>query len=398
MATEPTIAAPPTAVDVTEQLLSSMAALSGVLTDYNVGSQIRTLSESIGSVNEMQGVSATALVFQGMVYGALAVFQIFPGAAVPAVGVETFSTGTGLSPPPASQNVTIPSGSIVQSIGGVQFQTTEDVLLAAGSSSVNAPIQALVGGAAGNLPPGSITQIVTNLAYPLFPTNVSGTTGGVDAETLTQTMNRFAAKVASLPASTPAAIANAAIDVSDPLTGETVLFSTLVEPWILAGSGVGSGAAGWTLYIDNGMGAASSGLIAAVNNVLGATISGGTLPTSGDVGYRDAGVPYQILAVDPIYASVAISGTVIGSIYVSPASAAMASAVSGYFTLPFGVTAEQSQLAAAVSNSALGLLTSLTVNLYPAGSGTPVSGLVCSVPYQRVILQSLGIALTYPSS
>jgi hypothetical protein len=180
--------------------------------------------------------------------------------------------------------------------------------------------------------------------------------------------------------------------VTDTATGETVLYSTLFEPWIAAGSGAGSGTAGWDLYIDNGMGTASSGLIAAVNQTLGVTISGATLPVSGMVGFRDAGVPYNIYAVTPTYALVYVSGTVSNSAYIPSVSGAIATAVSGYFSLPFGTAAEQSQIAAAVGNAGLGILTSLNVVLNASGSSMSVTGVVPS-PTGRVLLGGLSISL-----
>lgn len=389
---EPTISAPVTTTEAVNQMLAAMAALSGVLTDYNVGSQIRTLAESVGSVIEQQGTWTNAFVFQGMVYGAMALFGIFPGVAQSATVQLTFSTSPGGSPPPASQNVTIPTGTLVQSNGGIQFQTTSAVVLLSGNSSIVANAQAVLGGVAGNVPSGSLTQLVSNLGYPLFVTNASAATGGANAETLSETLSRLSAKIASIPGSSPVALANAAIGVQDPSTGETVMFSVLNEPFLAAGSGAGSGTAGWQLFIDNGFGTASSGLIAAVNSYLGVNVSGATLPVSGQVGFRDAGVPYGIYADSPIYANVYVSGTVANSAYATATANAIAAAVSGYFVLPFGAPAENSQIAAAVGNAGLGVLTSLTVVLTASGSPTAVSGVVPSL-VQRVLLNSLSVSI-----
>ncbi|MDE2233357.1 MAG: baseplate J/gp47 family protein [Patescibacteria group bacterium] len=392
--TEPTVAAPPTTTTVASELLAAMAALSGVLTDYNPGSQIRTLSEAIGAVCEMEGIQANTLVFQGMVYGALALFNILPGLAIPSTVTLTFST-TPPSYPPVSQTVIVPAGTIVQTQGGIQFQTTTPVTLNSGSSSVNVAAQALTGGANTNVPAAAITQIVTGLNYPLFVTNSSPATGGADAQTLSQTLSIFSAKVASLPASSPVAIANAAIGVTASGTGETVVYSCLDEPWISAGSGAGSGVAGWNLYIDNGFGTASSGLIAAVNQVLGITVSGATNAVSGAVQYRDAGVPYNIYAVSPVFADVYVTGVVNPSAasFVSAISGSIETAVSGYFTLPFGTPAEQSQLSATISNAGLNSLSSLTVSLYASGTITPALAEVSGTVTQRVLLNKLYLSL-----
>jgi hypothetical protein len=386
-----TLVAPPSTVDVASETMATMAALSGVITDYNEGSQIRTQSEATGAVVEQQGVWALALAVQAIVYGAIAAFGLTANGATPSIGQVSFLTGTGMSPPAASQNVSIPQGTLVQTTGGVQFLTTVPALLPNGSSSVNVNVQAVLGGSAGNVVAGAVTQIINNLAYPLFVTNANAFTGGSNAQSASQNLARFAALRASIGLSSPGAIGSAVIGVSDPATGETVQFATLDEPWITA-SGAASGQAGWDLYIDNGLGTASSGLITTVNTFLNTgNVSGATNANTG-VGFRDAGVPYGIFANTPVLALVAVSGTVSSLSTVAAVSGAMLAAVSGYFTLAFGTPAEQPQIAAAVANSALGLLTSLGVNLYVSGSPTPVP-LVSGQPIQRVILGGLSLDL-----
>lgn len=388
-----TVASPPTATDVASQILATMAAESGVLTDYNQGSQIRTIAESIGAACETQGISFQAVAFQALVYSAMSLFSILPGVANFATGQATFSTSNLPSPPPASQTVTIPASTIVATNGGIQYITAVVGILATGSSTVTVPIIAVLAGAAGNVPPGSILQIVSGLSYPLFVSNAAATTGGADAETPAQTLSRFTAAIAAIGLSTPVAIANSAIGVLSPDGTEQVIFSTLYEPWIAAGGGPGSGTAGWTLFIDNGTGNATSGLIGAVNaKVNGGSVSGAS-NAGGALGYRDAGVPYKILAVTPTRAVVVVSGIVDVLANASIVSGAIAQAVSGYFQLPFGTAAQQAQISAAAANAALGQLDSLAVFLMVSGSATPVSGVV-PASSGRVILGSLQINLT----
>jgi hypothetical protein len=725
-----------------------MAALSGVLTDYNAGSQIRTQSEAIGSVVEQQGIWAQAEAFQALVYSAMSLFGITAGQAVAASGTVTFSTSSTGTPPPATQNVSIPAGTIVQTTGGVQFQTTTAATLSSGLGSIDLPVSAVVAGSAGNVPAGAINTIISGLTYPLFVTNAAATANGADAQSAAQSLALFAAQVASIGLSSPVAIANAAMGVS--YGAETVQFSTCFdketeiltncgwknvkdivmaddiatlnpathilefhkplalqrkwfsgelirmnnrfidvavtpdhnmyvrargeqqwkfrkakdvvknnqfkrnavwngceiseyvigkhrismdtwleflgyfisegcagiysgtrpsksvstgkhkrqirdvwkdtqysiqisqtkgtnydkirqcmqnmpftihatertlvihnralchellplgksfekyipryvfdlsprqmrilldalwvgdghvrfkngkacefvystsskrlandiqelafkagicasitvqdrrsravvikgrgvtgytkhltytvrlhtehlittlnheptrlpyednvycltvpnhivytrrkgkpcwvgqcyEPWVVAGSGAGSGVAGWDLYIDNGTGTASSGLISAVvSKITGGTVSGAS-NASGAIGYRDAGVPYNVYAVTPTQASVSVSATVVsGTGLVALVSGAIATAVSGYFTLPFGAPAEQSQISAAIANAVLGNISSLSVALtYTSGGGSVDS--VTTSPSGRVILGALTQSLS----
>lgn len=396
MANEITLAAPTSATDAAAQALALMAALSGVVTDLNPGSQIRTQAESFGMVVEQQSIWTQAAAFQALIYSAMSVFGVTPNLAQTASGAVLFVTS---QPPssgvPASQNVAIPLGTIVATPGGVQFQTTQAALLPAGSSGIVVPVTALVAGAGGNIPASGVTQIISNPGYPLFVTNTLPFGGGVSAEPPTQTVARFSAKRASIGLSSPGAIANAATGVMASGTAETVRYSTTFEPWIAAGSGAGSGVARWDLYIDNGTGTASSGLISAVDTFLnGGEVSGATNAGAAQgVGFRDAGVPYGIHAVTPVAANVDITGTVNPLVSPGIAQLAMTAAVNSYFTLPFGTQAEQAQIAASAANAALGLLTSLTVVLSISGVGTPVSDVTC-LPYSRVILGTLTFDLS----
>lgn len=389
-----TVSAPPSTAVTAAQILSMMQALSGVLTDYNPGSQIRTAAESGGSVVEIQGIWAQTIAFQALVYGAMSLFGITPGSPLAAIATVTFSTSASQPYPAATQNVTIPAGTIVQTNGGVQFQVTSSVTLVAGQGSVNATVAALVPGSAGNIPASTINQIVSGLLYPLFAINAAPATGGTDATTSAQALALFASAVAAIGLSSPIAIANAAIGVSASGTGEQVRFSTVYEPWAAAASGnPASGVAGYSLYIDNGTGAASSALIAAVNSKLnGGTVSGVSNP-GGAIGYRDAGVPYNIYSVTGTSAFVQVNGVTINPSNIPLISQAILAAVSGYFSLAFGQAAQQSNLAAGVANSVIGQLSSLTVNLY-ANSGfvSPVT----SVPVAatgRIILGTIQLNL-----
>jgi hypothetical protein len=385
----PTVAAPPSTTAIAQQVLASMAALSGVLTDYNVGSQIRTQTESLGSVGEIQGISSVALALQVIAYSAMSLFGITPNAAVPATGTVTFTTALA-NPPPATQNVSIPLGTLVQTIGGIQFATTQTAVLLQGAPSINVPIQAVQGGILGNVPGGAIVQIITGLSYPLVVFNSAPTVGGLNAETPSQAMTRLAAKISSLVGGSPVSVANAAYGVMATGSNEAVLYSTCYEPWIAAASGSsGATQAGFSVYIDDGAGTASSGLISAVYTKLNGNLLA-DIPA-----YRPAGVPYHIYAVTPVFANVSVSGNLVS--YANKASVVsnITTAVSGYFTLPFGIPASIGAITAVVSNAALGLLTAIDIGLFYASDlSQTLTPAVTGQAYQRVLLNTLTVNLT----
>lgn len=388
MANQITVASPPTTIDVASAALSSMAALNGIVTDYNEGSQIRTITESVGAVVEREGVAAQATALQALGYSALSAFNIVPAVAVPAIGTVTFATAAS-GAPPAPQAVNIPQNTLVQTAGGIQFAVTQNTTLNQGSTGVSVPVQAVIGGAAGNVPASAVTQLLSSLTYPLVVSNAAPTSGGADAQTVSQALGLLAALIASLVGGSPVSVANAPIGVQASGSAETVAYSTCYEPWIAAGSGAGSGIASYTVYIDNGTGAASSGLIAAVTAKLNGNAA------AGQNGYRPAGVPFAVSGVLPIFANCTAIATVNSFGNSTTVSGAMVQAIQSYFnTLNFGTTAYQADAAAAAANAGVGVLNSLAVSLYySSASGTAVTA-VTGQGFNRIVLQNLTVTVT----
>jgi hypothetical protein len=199
----------------------------------------------------------------------------------------------------------------------------------------------------------------------------------------------FNAKVSSLGLASPVAVANAAIGVTSPSTGETVQYASIFEPWIAAGSGPGSGTAGFALYVDSGVGGASASLLAATAAWLNGNVD------QAQSGYRSAGVPYTVTAATPVYASAAVSGILFpGFLSASTVSLSVSSGVTAYFNgLNFSpAAAYQSQIAGAAADAGMGAFQSLTVNLYYSGSSTPVA-VVSGAVGTRVILAGLSVLI-----
>lgn len=385
----PTVAAAPTYVETASNLLSLMAALNGTATDYNPGSQIRTLAESLGAVVEQQGVGAQALAMQALVYSAMSLFGITQAQPTAATGVVTFATSLPLSGAPnTTQAIPIVSGTLVQSTGGVQFATTSTVILASGTSTVLAGIVATVPGTIGNATAGAINgQPLTSVGYPVYATNTTPTAGGTDAGSQSSALALFTARIASLGLSSPVAVANAAIGQS--VSGETVKYAAAFEPWIAAGSGAGSGTAGFTLFIDNGTGGASAALLTQVRQWITGNV------TTGQSGFRPAGVPFIVSGAVPVFATVAVSGTIYPGLFATGAVVtSLVSNIQSYFTsLGFApAAAYQPQVAAAVGDAGAGAFSSLTVNLFYSGSMTPVP-VVSGAVGTRVILGGISAVI-----
>ena len=401
----PTVAAPPSSTENATGLLALMTALTGVATDINPGGQLRTLAESIGAVTDEQGAAGVAYGLQSLAYGAMSLFGIQQAQAMFATGTAVFATSLPLSGAfNAPQSIAIPSGTLAQTQGGIQFTTTAAAVLASGTASISVGIMATTAGAAGNVPSGSIAGTpLTPVGYPLYVTNAVPTGGGADAGTQSQAISLFTAKAVSLGLSSPDAVADACIGVMASGTGETVMFSNCFEGWIAAGSGIGSGTAGFTVFIDNGTGTASPSLVAAVTTWLGGSNPASALSALTQSGYRPAGVPYAVSGVTPVYCSAVVSGTLIpGLVTTAGVAGTIVSGVTAYFNsigIASGVgslpqttitAAYQPQIAAAVADSAAGAFSSLSVSLYYSGSSTPVAQVSGGIG-TRVILSALSV-------
>lgn len=385
----PTVPATPTAVQTATDIMAMMAGLSGVTTDYNQGSQVRTLVESLGSVVEQEGVSAQALAFQVLAYSAMSLFGIIPNTTGNfATGSVTFAMAFPVSAAPAlPQAVAVPAGTLFQTPGGVQFTTLTSALLASGTTSVSVGAIATQAGAAGNIAALAVSgQPLSSLGWPLLVQNAAAFAGGAPPTSPSNALALFTAKQASLGLASPVAIANASIGVTVPGGGETVAYAAVYEPWIVAGSGAGSGTAGFTLYIDNGTGTASNALLTAVN----AWITGNQILNQS--GYRPAGMPYSVVAVTPVYANVTVSGSLLPGLFASGTVAATAATlIQDYFSgLGFAVPAQRDLIAAEAANAGLSAFESLNITLTYSGSATAVN-LVSGGANTRIILNSLTV-------
>lgn len=101
------------------------------------------------------------------------------GGSKKAGGVLTFSRYV-----PISFDLVIPKGTVCASYGGeaVEYETTEEAVLAAGEVTVSVPARAVTGGSAGNAAAGYINTIVTEVNGINYVTNPLAFSGGTDPE------------------------------------------------------------------------------------------------------------------------------------------------------------------------------------------------------------------------
>ena len=123
-------------------------------------------------------------------------------AAKKATGTVVFSRSS-----PATSDILIPAGTrVAVSDESVVFQTTEAVVLTAGNTSVEAPIEAIEPGSAGNVAANTITKIVDPISGIESVNNPNPTEGGRDTETDEEFRYRIKTTIQSLGKATLDAI------------------------------------------------------------------------------------------------------------------------------------------------------------------------------------------------
>ena len=260
---------------VSEQITAIQGG-SSTLTDFSIGSILRAIVEAYAAV---------ALWLQGLVLKLLATTRAATSSgadldswvadygltrlsAVAASGQATFARFT-----PTAQAV-VPVGALVQTAdGSQQFAVTLDAtslaysstlggyVIAAGTTSVAAPVAAIVAGALANVPAGAIATIAQAIAGVDTVTNAAPFTNGADAETDTALRSRFVAYIGSLSKATRAAVGFAVSSVEARIT------YTLVENQDYSGT---ARAGCFYVVVDDGSGSPSDALLAQVYTAIDA--------------------------------------------------------------------------------------------------------------------------------
>jgi uncharacterized phage protein gp47/JayE len=214
------------------QLVADMAtAVQGkaaALIDFAIGSILRSIVESVAAVAVwLEGLILLLLqTTRASTSGGsdldtwMGDYGITRLSAVAATGQCTFARFT------TTMQAVIPVGTLVQtSDGSQQFKVIADssnaaysstlggYVIAAGTGSISAPVQAVVAGSAGNAAAGSITVIAQAIQYVDTVTNSLNFTNGLDAETDAALRARFVAYIASLSKATKTAIGEAVLSL-----------------------------------------------------------------------------------------------------------------------------------------------------------------------------------------
>lgn len=283
-----------------EQIVNKMITWSrGVsdrLTDFRVGSKIRTLYESVAIVLEETYDDLYRSIKKLIEENLYSIFGFDRLPATYSIGTVTF--GLGADPESGSSiiaetNILIPAGTIVEtnataSRAPIKFRTSEDVLLLSGTSTITASVVCFEPGAIGNVEVNTIVNLVTSPSEIATVTNALAFTNGRDEETPDEQKYRFEKFLLSRMRGTKETVEYGALTVqlydANGLVTERVVQSRTFEDLTNKLGEV-------DLYIWNGFSGASSDLITEVNKVIYGYYDENGNPI---YGYKPAGIKVNI--------------------------------------------------------------------------------------------------------
>lgn len=279
---------------ITASMLNWMKAVQQKVTDFNVGSILRTMLEAIATeIDEFYKQAFIGLK------EAIPV-SVYTSFSFPALDAISASGLIQLTITAQGTNTLVPAGTVwVPASGsGTNYEQTANVLILAAATSANIPVSAVTPGSLGNLPSG--TSFTPSPVPPGFvsATNSASWINGTDAESAADHKTRFNAYISTLPRGTAAAILYGLktaylVDGGGNIV-ERVVSANVVEPWRTDPSQPVSLVNAW---VHNGVGGTSSPLVTQAQAVVYGyyDVSGNPVP-----GWKAAGVKVVVAAATEV--------------------------------------------------------------------------------------------------
>jgi hypothetical protein len=287
---------------IVSNIAAGMQGRVSTFLNFAIGSVLRAIAESYAGVClwlQSFALEIAKLTRLATSYGSdadswIADFGIITRlGAQPATGLVTFSRYTAAASAPV-----IPVGTTVQTtVGGISFAVYADTtnvaysaaaggyIMAASTSSVSAPVRAVVAGTIGNIAAGAISLITSSVPGVDTVTNAGAFTNAIDFEADAAFKARFRLAINALAKGTEPAIGLAITSI------QTGLQYTIQENTTYGGA---TQYGYVTVVVDDGSGNISSTLLTAAQNAV-ASASGGV---------RAAGVIVGVFAATITNASV----------------------------------------------------------------------------------------------
>lgn len=197
--------------DVFNDLVEWITAKTDKITDFNVGSAARTLTEAISiQFEEFYFAMKQNVLYaiENSVYNSFG-FELKLSKA--SSGYVTVNFKEALP-----GDLTFPQGTVFCTspiYGYIYFESTEEIYAQKGSTSVMIPIQCKTTGTVGNVPAKSITTIVTSNTVIEEVYNEASFTNGINEETSAERKKRFQNYIKTLARGTSDAIVYGCLEV-----------------------------------------------------------------------------------------------------------------------------------------------------------------------------------------
>lgn len=359
-----------------------MRANTTRVTDFNVGSVVRTMLEA--SAAEIEELYLQA--FLGLQEAIpVSVFQTFGFPALQAAaasGVVRFSTAT-----PAVSAITIPAGSVVRiPTTQVSYATQADAFILTGQTYVDVLVACQQPGIIGNTDSATITEAVTAIAGISSVSNPQPLVNGREAETDDERKIRFQGYISTLARGTKAAVEygakTAKLTNSLGVVTEFVAYAGVVEPWVTDNTQPISLI---KVYVHNGASATSAPLVAEAQRVIDGYFESDGVTLAPGSGWKAAGVVCEVAAASDLPVNVT------GSINVSPGFDAVAvkasceTAVRSYIQgLSVGADVLKSEIIAIVKRDVSGVfnvtLSAPSADVAVASNAKAIAGTITLTP------------------
>lgn len=202
--------------DVFNNLVEWITAKTDKITDFNVGSAARTLTEAISIQFEEFYFSMKQNVLYAIENSIYTSFGFDLKLSKASSGYVTVEFEEAL---PSS--LTFPEGTVFCTsgvYGYIYFESTEEIYAEQGCVTIMIPVKCKSEGTIGNIPVGAITTIVTTNTIIRSVRNTAAFTNGVNEETSAERKKRFQNYIKTLARGTADAIVYGCLEV-DGVTG-----------------------------------------------------------------------------------------------------------------------------------------------------------------------------------
>ena len=196
---------------VLKDLIDWTTARTDKLTDFNIGSGIRTLYEAVAVQLEEFYFRMKQNALYAISTSIYTSFGFDRKSANYATGTVTIAFTR-----PLPARLVIPKGTVVltsDTYGNIPFEVIEDTTAEVGLVSVPVEVVCKQAGTVGNVPAGAISQIVTSNPIINNIYNLSAFTNGNDAETAIEHKKRFQHYINTLAKATSNAILYGTLEV-----------------------------------------------------------------------------------------------------------------------------------------------------------------------------------------